>query len=65
MAADTVIRVQEIVINAGKIIGWTWIDGTKETHIIIWAVTKTVIGTWEVIKWAIRVYREVETEGLD
>lgn len=65
MAAVTVIRVQEIIINAGKIIGWTWIDRTKETDIRIWAVTETVIRAIKVGEWGVRVYLEVETERVD
>ena len=65
MAADTVIRVQEVIVNADEIIGITlgWV--TKETYIIIWVIREAVIRTVKVGEWGIRVFREVETERWD
>lgn len=65
MAADTVIRIQEIIINAGKIISWTWIDITKETDIRVWAIAEAVIRAIKVGEWGVRVYLEGEIERVD
>ena len=65
MAAGTVIRIQEVIINADKIIGITWSCVTKETFIIIWTITEAVIRIIEIGEWGVRVFREVETERGD